>query len=147
MKCSSSAPGSPIEIACRILNRRWVLPVLEALHRGPLRFNELNKVFPRISTKSLGRVLRTLEQDGLVKRTVSSNHPPQVTYSLLKEDNLLRQSIELLSQWGAQKLKYTHMAPDPSKRPESAYNTKQPRKSRAAQKAANSRPSRPERKS
>ena len=114
MKPSSSAPGSPIETACRILNRRWVLPVLEALHRGPLRFNELNKLLPPISTKSLGRVLRSLEQDGLVKRTVNSTRPPQVTYSLLHEDPLLRQIMQLLAQWGAEKLKATQGALDPS---------------------------------
>lgn len=84
--------------------------MLAELHKQPLRFSELTKLLPEISTKSLGRVLHGLEQDAIVKRTVGYTRPPAVTYSLLNNDKLLRQIILFMDQWGARKLKAEQLA-------------------------------------
>ncbi|WP_302604442.1 helix-turn-helix domain-containing protein [uncultured Alistipes sp.] len=66
-------PGCPIR---NILSRfcdKWSLLVLHTLHcsgEAPLRFKELQRRIPDISQKMLTVTLRTLEEDGHVKRTV-----------------------------------------------------------------------------
>ena len=102
----------PIIITCRILGRRWVIAVLYALLNRPLRFNEIHKCIPGISTKSLGRVLLELEREGLVRRTVLSARPPHVSYSL-NDDPLLRQIIESLLRWGSGRLQQMVADPKP----------------------------------
>ena len=91
-------PGCPIR---NILSRfcdKWSLLVLHTLHcsgEAPLRFKELQRRIPDISQKMLTVTLRTLEEDGYVKRTVYAEVPPRVEYRLTdcnfhKECALLR---------------------------------------------------------
>lgn len=111
MKSSDPMLNLPIRRACRILSRKWVLSVLHHLLNRPLRFSELHKLLPGISTKSLGRVLQHLEKHGLIKRTIVSARPPQVSYSITPEDALLRQIIQLISRWGAEEAKQMGSSP------------------------------------
>jgi DNA-binding HxlR family transcriptional regulator len=66
-----------------LMRDKWTLLVLGALSReGSLRYNELERVVGGISQRMLTLTLKTLEQNGLVTRTVFPTVPPRVDYAL-----------------------------------------------------------------
>ena len=91
----------PLMIALRKLGSRWTLLVLRELFSWGRRFSELRKANPQVPAKSLARVLAKLEEDGLIQRTVNATRPPQVGYSLIYKDPILREVIEALFRYGS----------------------------------------------
>ena len=93
-------PDCPIR---KILARIWdklSLLVLYVLSREPLlRFNALQKRIPDISQKMLTVTLRTLEEDGYVKREVFAEVPPRVEYSLTARAVSLLPYVDSLITW------------------------------------------------
>ena len=59
--------------------KKWSLPVLAELDR-PRRFSELRSALPA-TPRALALALKDLEGAGLVRRTVTSDRPPQVRYA------------------------------------------------------------------
>jgi DNA-binding HxlR family transcriptional regulator len=90
----------PLMLALRKVGNQWSLLVLSELLEGPRRFSEIQTAVPKISGKSLSRVLAKLQADGLIRREVTPTRPPQVIYSLIHKDPALREAIEALSKWG-----------------------------------------------
>jgi DNA-binding HxlR family transcriptional regulator len=76
--------GCPSRTVIEVLANKWALFVLGALRRwpGPARFNELRRLLDGVTQKVLTQTLKTLERDGLVRRTVYPTVPPRVEYSL-----------------------------------------------------------------
>jgi DNA-binding HxlR family transcriptional regulator len=71
------------EIVTR-LAEKWTLWALAELAEadGPLRFSRLMERVEGVSQKSLTKVLRQLERDGLVTRAVFAEVPPRVEYAI-----------------------------------------------------------------
>lgn len=68
---------------------KWSVLVLLVLEDGQvLRFNEIYTCIKTISQKMLSGTLKTLEADGLVKRTVYPQIPPKVEYNSHQEGSL-----------------------------------------------------------
>ena len=62
---------------------KWVALILAALGSdGPHRYSELSRRLAGVSQKMLTQTLRSLERDGLVRRTVTPTVPVTVTYEL-----------------------------------------------------------------
>lgn len=74
----------PSRTVVDVLANKWVLYVLSLLDAAdrPLRFGELKRAVEGVTQKSLTKVLRTLERDGLVDRRVHATVPPRVEYRL-----------------------------------------------------------------
>lgn len=82
------------------ISRKWTTLILSALARKPHRFGELRQQVDGISQKVLTQILRTLERDGLVERTVNPNTIPiTVTYSLTELGKTLSGPINAIRQW------------------------------------------------
>lgn len=64
-----------------------------------MRFNELHKAVGDISQKMLTVTLKTLEADGLIKRTVFPEIPPRVEYNLTERGRSLIPHLKNLTQW------------------------------------------------
>ena len=64
-----------------------------------MRFGELQKAIPDISQKMLTVTLRTLEQDGIVKRQAYAQIPPKVEYSLTARGMSLLPHLNSLINW------------------------------------------------
>lgn len=97
--------GSPYRADCptrHILDRigdRWTVLIVVALWDGSVRFSELRRRVEGISQKMLTQTLRGLERDGLVRRTVSSEVPVRVDYSLTEAGRTLREPLRALEEW------------------------------------------------
>lgn len=81
---------------------KWSILVLMLLEEnGTMRFNELSREIEDVSQKMLTVTLRTLEADGLVKRTVFPEVPPRVEYELTAMGESLLPHINSLAAWAS----------------------------------------------
>ncbi len=101
----SSRSHSPDDIFCPIngaldlLTARWTLHIVRALLSGPCRFNEIAQAYG-INAHTLRERLRSLENEGVVTRTVISAMPPNVEYALTEKGLALNRVFEELAEWG-----------------------------------------------
>ncbi len=94
-------PRCPIRNVLARISDKWSLVVLYTLSKaeGPIRFNALQRENPDISQKVLTSTLRTLAEDGLVKRTVYPEVPPRVEYALTERALSLLPHVNSLIGW------------------------------------------------
>lgn len=92
-------------IVARFGNKWAVLVILILSESGTVRFNQLGKLIPDISTKVLSTTLRTLEADDLVKRTVFPEVPVRVEYELTETGKTLVPIIISLTEWAQKNMK------------------------------------------
>ena len=90
----------PIRNVIARFGNKWALLILLVLSEEEcMRFNQLRKYIPDISSKVLSGTLQVLEADGLVKRTVYPEVPPRVEYQLTEMGHSLMPIISDLTQW------------------------------------------------
>lgn len=106
----NAAQNSIIEI-CPIRNvvarfgDKWSLLVLLVINSNvTVRFNELGRQIPDISTRVLSSTLKTLEADELIDRKVHAQVPPKVEYSLTDTGRSLIPLIMQLTEWAQQNM-------------------------------------------
>jgi len=80
----------------------WSLLVIINLQPAPLRFNALKRIIEGISQRMLTVTLRSLERDGLVRRTVRPTTPPEVEYALTDIGQSIAVPVAALGQWAKQ---------------------------------------------
>ena len=73
-------PACPVATTVQMIGGKWKLLILRNLLARPWRFNELRRDLEGISQKVLTDSLRSMEQDGIVVRTVYPEVPPRVEY-------------------------------------------------------------------
>ncbi len=80
---------------------KWPLRILHVLSEanGPLRFSRVLERVEDISQKVLTQTLRTLENDGLVIRTLYPQVPPRVEYELTPLGRELLTQVVSLWRW------------------------------------------------
>ena len=98
-------PECPIRNVLARLGDKWSLLVIYTLDRSPsMRFGELLRALPDISQKMLTVTLRTLEEDGLVTRSVYPEIPPRVEYALTERARSLLPHVNALIGWAAENM-------------------------------------------
>jgi DNA-binding HxlR family transcriptional regulator len=78
---------------------RWSMLLIYALGRQVRRHGELKRMVGGISQKMLTQTLRSLERDGLVKRSVYDIVPPRVEYALTPLGQTLLKPLRAICQW------------------------------------------------
>jgi DNA-binding HxlR family transcriptional regulator len=78
---------------------KWTCLIVYALLDGPRRHGELKRMIEGISQKMLTQTLRSMETDGLVKRTVIDVIPPHVEYGLTALGETLSGPLVAICQW------------------------------------------------
>ena len=77
MLTKEELPACPVATTVQLIGSKWKLLILRNLLARPWRFNELKKNLEGISQKVLTDSLRSLEEDGIVTRTVYPEVPPR----------------------------------------------------------------------
>ena len=93
-------PACPVEITLTMLGERWKVLILRDLLSGTKRFGELKNSVSGISQKVLTTNLRSMEQCGLLRRTVYAEVPPRVEYTLTDLGYSLRPILDAMAAWG-----------------------------------------------
>ena len=91
--------GCPVRRVLRLIGDKWTPIVLYCLSSGVWRFSELQRCIPDISKKMLVQVLRDLEADGLVERTVYPVAPPKTEYRLTETGRRMHEPMAMLCHW------------------------------------------------
>ncbi len=92
----------PIREVLDRIGDTWSLLVIIGLQERPVRFNALKRSIEGISQRMLTVTLRSLERDGLVRRTVKPTMPPEVEYALTEVGQSIAVPIGALGLWAAQ---------------------------------------------
>lgn len=93
---------TPFATAIRLIEGKHKIVTLWMLwSHGRMRFNDIKRLLGDGSSRMLSITLKELESDGLVTRTVRSESPPWVEYSLTSVGLSVIPVLEELSAWGA----------------------------------------------
>ncbi|MCG8329826.1 MAG: helix-turn-helix transcriptional regulator [Chitinophagales bacterium] len=91
----------PFHLAMNTLEGKWKFAILYVLlDKGTLRFKELERAIPDISTRMLVKELKHLESKKIVRRKAYATVPPKVEYSLTEIGKSLQPVITSISDWG-----------------------------------------------
>ena len=101
----------PVDYAFRRIGGKYKARILWHVHRNKvLRYGELKRTIPDITTKMLTQTLRELEDDILLNRKVYREVPPKVEYTLTEMGAEVIPSIKNLMAWGDRQQKRKKLA-------------------------------------
>ena len=99
MLTKEEMPACPVATTVQLIGSKWKLLIMRNLLARPWRFNELRKDLDGISQKVLTDSLRSMEQDGIITRTVYPEVPPRVEYALSELGESMRPIINAMEVW------------------------------------------------
>lgn len=100
MLTKEELPECPVATTVQLIGSKWKLLILRNLLQRPWRFNELKRSLDGISQKVLTDSLRSMEEDGLITRTVYPEVPPHVEYALSEMGESMRPILMAMQSWG-----------------------------------------------
>ena len=100
MLTKEEMPACPVATTVQLIGSKWKLLIMRNLLARPWRFNELRKDLDGISQKVLTDSLCSMEQDGIITRTVYPEVPPIVEYALSELGESMRPIINAMEVWG-----------------------------------------------
>lgn len=102
MLTKEEMPACPVATTVALIGSKWKLLIMRNLLARPWRFNELKKDLEGISQKVLTDSLRSMENDGIITRTVYPEVPPRVEYALSDLGESMRPIIKAMESWGTE---------------------------------------------
>jgi|SRR6266540_4508648 len=84
----------------QVLGKRWALLILKNLStKEVIRFNELKRLLPGISSTVLAERLLDLDREGLISKQIYPEIPPRVEYRLTARAKELEAVLRDLNRW------------------------------------------------
>ncbi|WP_294283007.1 winged helix-turn-helix transcriptional regulator [uncultured Chryseobacterium sp.] len=88
-------------VTMKFIGGKWKAVILVHLMDGPKRYNELRKLIPTITERTLSLQLKQLEEDHVIDRKVYTEKPPlMVEYTLTGFGKTLSPVIREITKWG-----------------------------------------------
>lgn len=100
MLTKEEMPECPVATTVSLIGSKWKILIIRNLLDRPWRFNELKRSLEGISQKVLTDSLRSMEEDGIITRTVYPEIPQRVEYALSELGESMRPIIETMAEWG-----------------------------------------------
>lgn len=100
MKTREELPECPVATTVSMIGSKWKILIMRNLLDRPWRFNELRRDLDGISQKVLTDSLRSMEEDGIIIRTIYPEVPPRVEYSLSALGESMRPILNAMYAWG-----------------------------------------------
>ncbi|MDW2798837.1 helix-turn-helix domain-containing protein [Clostridium boliviensis] len=95
----------PIYYTISKIEGKWKWVILYKLYKlKVMRYSRLWEELQPIAHRTLSKQLKELEADGLVHREQYNEVPPRVEYSLTEDGQTLAPILDLMSEWGAQRI-------------------------------------------
>lgn len=99
-KNKKSVERCTLQEILNVIGGKWSMSIIYGLFNGKLRFKELERLIPGISTRMLVKELKNMEANGILTRTVFATVPPTVEYELTEKGHKLKPIIDALQHWG-----------------------------------------------
>lgn len=90
----------------RLIQGKWAILIMHYLEDGPVRFNELQRMMPKMTHATLSNQLKQLLEEGLIARNVKSDMPPVVEYSLTDIGRKFAPVLDSIRQFGMEYIAY-----------------------------------------
>jgi len=88
-------------VTMKFIGGKWKAVILVYLLDEPKRYNEIRKLIPTITERTLSLQLKQLEEDGIIHRKVYTEKPPlMVEYSLTDFGKTLLPVVNAITKWG-----------------------------------------------
>ncbi len=95
----------PIRNVIARFGNKWAFLVLYTINENEVvRFSELCRAIPDVSSRMLSETLRVLEADGFISRKIYPVVPPKVEYRLTQLGASLIPHIVALTEWAQQNM-------------------------------------------
>jgi DNA-binding HxlR family transcriptional regulator len=92
----------------KFIGGKWKAVILFHLIDSAKRYNELRKLIPTITERTLSLQLKQLEEDGVIDRKVFTEKPPlMVEYSLAEFGESLIPVVKEIAKWGREASSYS----------------------------------------
>jgi DNA-binding HxlR family transcriptional regulator len=83
-----------------LIGHRWTILLLRGLLRhGPRRFQDFQVSLPGVAPNILSSRLKSMEDDGLVRRELYFERPPWVVYLLTEKGRSLGTIVKAMRDW------------------------------------------------
>ena len=89
-----------VEDALYVFGGKWKLQILVSMYAGSIRFRDLKKDIPKITSRVLSKELKDLEANKLIQKTIIDTSPISIEYSLTEYSNSLQPVITEIVNWG-----------------------------------------------
>jgi DNA-binding HxlR family transcriptional regulator len=109
---SATALCPPVERAFEILGKKWSGLIIRELSIGARHFCELERGIPALSARMLTERIKELEAEGIVTRTVHTESPVRVVYTLTEKGRALIPVMRGIESWARQ---WSEVTPAPSR--------------------------------
>ena len=96
----------PFATAQSLISGKWAILILHYLEDGPVRFNELQRLMPKMTHATLSVQLKNLVENGLVERKQYDSVPIKVEYSLREIGKEFRPVVDALQEWAEKYIEY-----------------------------------------
>ena len=96
----------PYATAQSLISGKWAVLILHYLENGPVRFNELQRMMPKMTHATLSVQLKSLVDNGLVERKQYDTMPPKVEYSLTEIGQKFHPVLMAIRKWGSEYISY-----------------------------------------
>ena len=90
----------PFATVQELISGKWATLILHYLEDGPVRFNELHRMMPKMTHATLSVQLKQLEEKGLIIRKQYESIPPAVEYSLTEIGKEFQPVIAAMETFG-----------------------------------------------
>ncbi len=108
-----SFENDPYNYVMKVLNNKWKIFIINGIYiDGATRYNRFTKQLP-ISDKMLTVMLKQLESDGIIQRSIYPEVPVRVEYSLSDVGLSLIPILHILYDWGWKRMKELGLEIDP----------------------------------
>lgn len=100
----------PYATAQSLISGKWAVLILHYLWDGPVRFNELQRLMPKMTHATLSVQLKSLMEKGLVQRKEYDPPEQRVEYSLTDIGRKFQPVLDALAEWGSEYIEYMQQA-------------------------------------
>lgn len=95
-------------VTMKFIGGKWKAVILFHLIDGAKRYNELRKLIPTMTERTLSLQLKQLEEDDVIDRKVFTEKPPlMVEYSLTEFGESLTPVVKEIAKWGREASSYS----------------------------------------
>src|SRR5262245_16696682 len=105
MAKSYQVENCPVARTLDVIGERWTLLLLrDLLRHGPRRFQDFQISLPGVAPNTLSARLKSMEDNGLVRRETYSERPMRLEYVLTDKGKSLGPVVKAMRDWGSKHL-------------------------------------------